>query len=159
MAAATHVVQLHGLRLHGRRAPSASGEAGAPAGCQYPGPDALQQGGRRLGWVRRVGELGQRSGVLVQGTLAARTAGQVGSEELLVLGLEGVQGVAGRELVESHVLVGPGHGALPWSGDCWPAAAFDIPSRDSFIRRMPASIRVLTVPRGVLVSPAISRCV
>ncbi len=83
-------------------------------------------------------------------------------EGLLLGGLQRREGVADGQLLEGDVVRGRSRRALgsvvqpPGSS---PPAAFDSPSRDSFMRRIPASMRVFTVPSGVAVSPAISRCV
>ena len=119
------------------------------------GADALEQPGGRLGRLRRVRQVAEGLAVLVERALAAGTARQVGEDDLLVVGLEGVQRVADDELVPGRVRVGAGHAGTPGSSP----AVGPRPSRPSRSRRIPASMRVFTVPSGVCVSPAISRWV
>ena len=142
-----------------------------PRGCAAPvgghaGADALEHRRRRLDRVG--GQRQHRQGVLVLAdvALAGRARREVLQEDLLVLRLQRRERVPDGQLLEAHVVVRAGH-VVPLgsvtdvqpAGGSRPPAALDRPSSDSFIRRMPASMRVFTVPSGVAVSPAISRCV
>jgi hypothetical protein len=89
-------------------------------------------------------------------------AGEVCGEGTLVLGLESVQRPAHGQFVEGLVVVAPG--TLPAGGHRAPPSPEAAPPgtavpRLSLSRRIPASIRVFTVPSGVPVSAATSRWV
>ena len=156
-------------RAEAPTAPSVRREPG-PA----PPPHCRPQAGAEV-----VGGLGGREisramahqlGGLGDGGGAAVAAGQVDGEDRLVLRLEGVQRPADSELVEDlvvgrrHVAAVPGHRPGPSTAAVCPRAPPGRPDpvvspSSAFSRRMPASIRVLTVPRGVPVRAATSRCV
>ena len=102
----------------------------------------------------------QRSAPLADHLPAVGAVGEMGAQCLVVRRLEGMQSVAGSQLGEALV-VGGDHSAVLGSGRSvsMRVAASEISSSASRSRRIPASIRVLTVPSGVSVRPAISRCV
>src|SRR5690349_7708692 len=98
--------------------------------------------------------MGERLGVLGQRASARRAGPQVVEELLLVVGLEGEEGVAGRELLVRRVagVVGAHSGVLGESrGGRSSVGLLWTSSRPSLRRRIPISIRVLTVPSVVLV--------
>ena len=103
--------------------------------------------------------------LLVSATVTAQRSqpARCATKQGLVLGLEGMQGPADGELVEGRVLGAVG-GHRPGSGaaaapSAPPVISATAPPSSSFSRRMPDSIRVLTVPSGVPVSAATSRWV
>ena len=151
------------------RAGRRSGRSGAGRTCSVsldrgaqPVPQLLRRLGRRQVGGHRghdVGGLGDRAG-------AAGAVGQVPGEHRLVLGLERVQRPARRRARRSGSWSPRGDADRGSSGRPVDRRAVRARHRaaaraasSSFIRRMPASIRVFTVPRGAPVSAATSRWV
>ncbi len=147
-------------RRRTRRPPTTGSRRAALPGCPRAPTAAARPGRRRRPAASSVGL------VLGDVALAAAQVARCGTEDLLLLRLQCRQRVADGELLEDDVVVravhgvplGSGAGAQP-PGGSRPLAALDRPSSDSFMRCIPASIRVFTVPSGVAVRPAISRWV
>jgi len=120
---------------------------------------------RALGRRQVGGHRGHDVGGLLHRVRAPAAVGQVLGEDVLVVGLERVQRPADRELVVSAVVVtgGPAldgrHRSDPSSASPDGSLVNGVPPSCSRSRRMPASIRVFTVPSGAPVSAATSRCV
>ncbi len=124
------------------------------------GHDPLPQRRRRRLVRQRVRQVGDRVQRLPHRRRAPVAAGQVHGEAGLVVGVQGGQRPADGERVPVAVPAvaragrrggGGGHGRAP--------SVSETPSSRSRSRRMPASMRVFTVPSGVLVRSAISRWV